>query len=69
LTIDDERSSPVLEVHAVEVTQTQQIELEGLEDLKDLRDLVIRLLDGDLICRLDTKVELYKGNNGNNVTK
>jgi hypothetical protein len=46
----------MLEVHAVEETQTQQIILEGLEDM------VIRLLDGDLICILDTKVDKYKGN-------
>jgi hypothetical protein len=43
--------------------------MEGLEGLRGhLRDLVIRLLDGDLICMLDTKVTQYKGNKGNKVT-
>jgi hypothetical protein len=51
----------------VEVTQTQQIVLEGSKDLRG--HLVIRLLDGDLICRLHTKVAEYKGNKDNNVTK
>jgi hypothetical protein len=40
----------------VEETKTQQIELKGLKDFG------IRLLDGDLICILNTKVTEYKGN-------
>jgi hypothetical protein len=53
----------VLEVHAVEEIKTQQIAL------KDLRTPRIRLLDGDLICMLDTKITEYKGNKVTMVTK
>jgi hypothetical protein len=59
----------VLEVHAVEETQTQQIVLKDQKDMQGLEGhLVIRLLDGDLICMLDTKVAKYKGNKVTMVT-